>query len=96
MTSDTLEITTTGLQDEPLQANVQVWPNPIDEEVNVRNTTEQIISARLIDINGKILSARSIYPQSQSIWPVQMAPGIYILQMISEDGRTYSSRLIKE
>lgn len=96
MTSDTLEINSTGLQDAQLQANVQVWPNPIDEEVNVRNTTEQIISARLIDINGKILSARSIHPQSQSIWPVQMAPGIYILQMISEDGRTYSSRLIKE
>ena len=96
MTSDTLEIISTGLQDDLLQSQVKVWPNPIDQDVNVRNTTEQTLTARLIDIHGKVLSTRKVLAQSQSSWPIQITPGIYILQMVTEDGRTQNRRLIKE
>lgn len=96
MSSDTVQVISTGLQDEELQAKVQVWPNPIDQQMNVRNTDERTLTARLIDIHGRILDTQILPAQSLSTWSVDVSSGIYILQIASENGQAYNKRLIKK
>lgn len=84
----------TGL-DEIAGINASVYPNPNNGLFNVQLDNTEKLTARLVDVTGKVVSSQQLSGSTIYTLDMQTAPsGVYILELESEKGRTYK-RLIK-
>lgn len=84
----------TGI-DEVAGINASIYPNPNNGLFNVQLGNSETVTARLVDVTGKIISSQQLSGSTVYTLDMQTAPsGIYILELESETGRTYK-RLIK-
>jgi hypothetical protein len=58
-------------------------------------TTTSLLSLRVLDMTGRLIEAREIADQSQSIDIGSLARGIYILQLVGKDGQRYTGQFRK-
>jgi len=80
------------IQSDPLSAEtkekleVSIYPNPVSSVINIESKTNKIDRLKLIGIDGKV--AREAEFNSNTIqWNIEgIKPGIYVLQVYSEDG----------
>jgi hypothetical protein len=83
-------VETTAANDIPEIDEIAVWPNPTSDRLKVRLDYNSSISlhASLMDINGKVLTAKRDLNNSSNIEfdMSEFAPGFYILRIQSEQG----------
>lgn len=84
-----------GLNDPLSYANVDLFPNPVTDKLNIINPTNQQIFLRLIDTTGRLVWKDS-YDRSQIIPTSGLAPGLYFYQISSRGRVLKQGRLIKE
>jgi hypothetical protein len=90
-----------SVQEVRLESNFQVYPNPCSEYVRLDVQFEQAsdLSYRLYDFSGKMLLIKEIPGQATSYSEVidlsNLAPGMYNLMVIVENGNTTSYESIK-
>ncbi|MCG9910408.1 MAG: T9SS type A sorting domain-containing protein [Flavobacteriales bacterium] len=76
---------------------VSVFPNPFKENVFLSFTESTDFHAVLYDLRGsRILSASGLGAYSASIDTYHLKPGLYVLRVSDNQGKTFSAKLIKE
>ncbi|HEY4111824.1 T9SS type A sorting domain-containing protein [Puia sp.] len=86
-----------SLQRAPAKKLVQylsVSANSLFIRINSGSTTSTL-SLRVLDMTGKLVEAREIADQSQSIDIGSLARGIYILQLVGKDGQRFTGQFRK-
>ncbi len=70
----------------PVKPNVKVYPNPTSDFITIENNNaEPFLSIELLDYAGKRI--KSFDPSNTSVNLSDLAPGVYLLQMISAQGK---------
>lgn len=96
-TSDCVTVSKVGIDDMSYLSNVQLFPNPAGNEVNVQFKSSIPISQydfKLYDTQGKLVKSERMM-NSDSIDIAEFNPGMYILEVQTEVGNSIH-RLIKE
>jgi hypothetical protein len=87
---------TTATQD-PILESVNIWPNPVTNNTQLKNNSNQQLSVRLINVTGKVLDSFIITPQDQKeINSTSLESGMYLLQYFAEDTLLGTQKLIKQ
>jgi len=76
-------------------ANIRVFPNPANDELNITGLTENT-SYRLLNVTGTCVRKGSLQQGSGSISMQLIVPGTYILELVGEDGERNMVRVVKE
>jgi hypothetical protein len=84
-------------------AQFKTWPNPFREEFNIEGDWEndQEISVRLFTQNGRMVAEQSFVAtesrESISMQSLgQLAPGMYVVRIMSGDKILYNNKLLKQ
>ena len=87
-----------GVDDNGLSDGIAIFPNPTDSEVTISNATGiQLEKVAIYDVNGRLISTIDLsdMQQEKTIDVSQLATGVYMLQIQSENESTVK-RLVKE
>lgn len=75
--------------------DVQVFPNPFKDELNVNLSTNDAVNYRIIDLNGRTLLSGELY-QSGTIDSGILSKGLYLLELYTNDRRIFVDQIIKQ
>jgi len=87
--------TTTGVPTITWMENVTVYPNPVRDQLFIEGA-ENGTRFELINIVGQHLLSGLITDNKQSINVSNLIPGMYIIQLINANGKTGSTRIVKQ
>ena len=77
-----------GLNDQELNNTIQVYPNPIQDHMYIRNEGSQEIDIRLLDVGGKVLDVKFVNQNGSYYLPAkEIASGLYFIEISSGDQR---------
>ena len=80
-----------GISENQLAANqVQVYPNPATNVVNIRGNFE---SVRLLSLTGQLLTEKTAYGPDMQLKTNRLKPGLYLLQVVNKN-RIQTHKLI--
>lgn len=71
------------------------YPNPVHDVLNIDSATK-VQSVTITDVTGKIMGTYKLEAAKSQINVSRLTPGVYILQVTTEDGKTHSSKIIKK
>ena len=77
---------TNGLNENTLLNEVSVYPNPVQDYLTVKNTSNELISFIVVDINGKEVSSPTSVLTSEIISTSTWNKGVYFVKFTSESG----------
>ncbi len=77
------------------KGEVKVWPNPANDDLNITGITETT-KYRILKVTGITIKEGILEPGSNSVQLQKIIPGIYILEMTSENGEREIIRVVKE
>ena len=80
------EILLAGTNDLPILQNVNISPNPVQNQLNISLESNTQTEARLIDITGRTVSTATFQNATQ-INTSELAKGIYFVELKNEEGR---------
>lgn len=70
-----------------------IYPNPVSDRINVRNLNSQNLSkTRVLSIEGKVV----LETQENFVLTHQLSKGMYLLELIAEDGSKQVEKFIKK
>jgi hypothetical protein len=95
---DTLQLGTNGAQLKATIENVNVFPNPVQDYLQVNYTPNKSVKTlQIIDVNGKVILDRKLaqYSQLASIDASKFLAGIYLCKIIYRD-RSVTCKFVKE
>lgn len=85
-----------GIQDNPVDRMVSIFPNPARSKINVDSKMHQINSLEVFDINGrKLMSKNEINSNRVTIDVEKLLPSIYILKMRCYNDATFILKFSK-
>jgi subtilisin-like proprotein convertase family protein len=87
-----------GVDDNGLGDGIAIFPNPTDSQVTISNATGiQLEKVAIYDVNGRLINTIDLsdMQQEKTIDVSQLATGVYMLQIQSENESTVK-RLVKE
>lgn len=74
-------IVTVSLEDLDALGDVTVYPNPVDNIVNVELGSLESASVRLLDVNGKVLFLNENVNNSVYTFEMNQEPGVYFVEV---------------
>ena len=83
-TSNQIVIVLTGIKN-PYFASVLIYPNPVNEVLNIDLGGEDVSAIRLIDLNGKIVSTLDLNQTQFDMRPY--ASGMYFIELMNAQQR---------
>ena len=75
--------------------NVSVYPNPANDVVNFKLNGEAT-SVSIIGLDGKVYSTKSITGNTTSVNVATLAAGIYVYEIVAENGSVTRSTFVKK
>lgn len=79
--------------DEQLLKNVDIYPNPTSDVLNVRLNGADITSISIVDLSGKVVSEVNNISQSNQIDVQSLNSGMYMVRMISSEGNSSTKKI---
>ncbi len=78
------------------KAGFSLYPNPIKDNFIISNKNEILISSiEFYDVNGKLIAVKNLSTSTTiSLDRSNLSSGIYILNLVANDGMNYTSRLV--
>lgn len=74
-------------------SNVEVYPNPVNDYIRIDYNSSNGKVIRIYDINGVVLI--NIEEPSKLIDTQKLKPGIYFIEVLTNEGKRYSSKFLK-
>jgi hypothetical protein len=74
---------------------VSLYPNPIQDVLNVKNSTGNLTSAKIYDINGRLLQNHALQSNEVSLDVSQLNSGVYLVVLENETGNQISRKIVK-
>lgn len=84
---------TLSLKSIETQHQFSIFPNPVDNVLNI-NSKNEVIKYSIYDLNGKLINDLQI-SSSNKIDVSKLNPGIYFLKLVSENNQTHTLKFIK-
>ncbi|GGD90362.1 hypothetical protein GCM10011312_12830 [Planktosalinus lacus] len=78
------------------QNSFALYPNPVKEILNIDNTSNQIVSASIYDINGKLLQNHFLETNNSTIDVKAIKQGLYFVVFESELRERVSKKFVKQ
>ena len=86
----------TGLQQELREEKLSIYPNPAGDELNVSLLHERIRGYRLTTLQGRTVAEKQVTAtRLLRLNQLPLAPGIYLMEVISQAGKKYKGKLVK-
>jgi hypothetical protein len=95
---DSARLCTVGINAVPSNSfELTVWPNPINNELNIDNLNAQIKSFEVVNLLGEvILSQNTSNSQIIKLNTSNLNPGIYFIKAKNGNGNVSVVRIVKE
>lgn len=95
---DTLVIKTKDKTNYPIVKNIriQVYPNPTIDYINIESSDVFILTAKLYNINGVLVSQTNIVDKKGSLNVEGLNKGTYVLQILCKDLNTITKSIVKK
>ncbi|GGD82073.1 T9SS type A sorting domain-containing protein [Planktosalinus lacus] len=77
------------------QNSFALYPNPVNETLQINNTSNQVVAASLYDLNGKLLQSHSLENSVSPINVSALTHGLYFVVLVNEQGDRVSKKFIK-
>lgn len=87
--------TTTGME-EAANSAFQVYPNPFNESIFVSLNELENTRFEIVSIDGKLVQCGFINNQLNTISTSELGAGIYMLNVIENNGRKYVQKIVKQ
>ncbi len=84
----------TGI-DKAEEAKLEVYPNPFDDFITIKNVVNQSIF-NVFSVDGRKVVTGSIVGNNQVISTSTLGAGIYVLQLITSEGQIATQKIIKK
>jgi PKD repeat protein len=76
---------------------INVFPNPFNKSIEIQCHKDQSISQlTLCNITGELIIYKSATGTSTTIQTGDLPTGIYLLRILTKDGREFSKKIVKE
>lgn len=83
----------TSVTDVRFNSNIKVYPNPVDDKLNIELIDFQNTSIKLIDLFGNVVLTQNVKSNKTQIQTSSFAKGLYNLEIIS-NGKLYNKKVI--
>ncbi|MFH0895412.1 MAG: T9SS type A sorting domain-containing protein [Bacteroidota bacterium] len=80
---------------ESANSTFNLYPNPATDVLNIQSS-KNIAQVIITDVQGKVVSTRLVNESNIQLNTTSFLPGLYLLQLINEDGTTGTRRFIVE
>lgn len=87
-TSDCVEITTVGLSTEDLYDMIDLYPNPVSNEMHIDATGTVILSIEVFNATGQSVYANSLNVSNTTVSTSNWDSGVYFVNVKTLDGST--------
>jgi hypothetical protein len=77
-------------------ASITIWPNPASSIVNIAADNYTTTKVRIFDLAGKLQLDQLMQTAETSLNISSLKPGIYLLNMTTQDGVSHNQKLIKK
>ena len=77
------------------QTSIKLYPIPATEILTIEHT-ERIASVRVMDISGRLLLDHEGTTRRETLSVESLKAGVYIIELMDENGETHKSKFIKE
>lgn len=77
-------------------SNFLIYPNPVKEVLQITSTSNQLITAKIYDINGKLLQSHSLEIGLSAIDVKALNQGLYFVVFKSKTGERVSKKFVKQ
>lgn len=79
-------------------ARIRIYPTPASDIIHIENmSTERLTGYRIVNLTGQQVADGLLANAAYSGMTVgQLAPGVYFLLVIDDEGHTYKKRVIKQ
>ena len=67
-----------------LDQNIQYYPNPVREVLNVRVSDAAPVKVRVYDLNGALMKEVMVSPDAEGVDVRSLQPGVYIMEMLTD------------
>jgi hypothetical protein len=84
----------TGIHEEHSQG-FQTYPNPTDASITISDTAN-LLSVTIRDVRGRILSSSHNQRMSAKVSLEALPAGIYLVEMVDQQGKTTVTRVVKK
>ena len=89
----TIDASTLSVDDDTLQSEILLYPNPTSNLLKIRSTTS-ISKVQIYDLNGRIVKEVKSENTINEIDISQLSSGIYIVRLANQNNSMISSRKI--
>jgi hypothetical protein len=88
---------TTGLVNTEISLNIQVFPNPTSDFIQLKVESEKLqdLSYQLIDLNGKLIEDKKITCTAENIHTENLPSATYFLKVINNNNEVKIFKIIK-
>lgn len=87
--------TTTGME-EAANLAFQVFPNPFNESLTISLDSDLNTTFEIVSIDGKLVQSGMINNQMNTISTSELGAGIYMLNVIDNNGRKFVQKIVKQ
>ena len=84
-----------GVEERSVAGNIELWPNPVGDDLQLRIPGERITSARIFSNEGRLLKIVES-PLMNSVPVTGLLPGPYFLEVRTESGLIFHSTFLKQ
>jgi hypothetical protein len=83
---------------ENIQTKVElsIFPNPTSQIVNIKYSGQLPVEAKVLSVNGQILSNKKINEASSQLDFSSNAKGIYLIEITEQSGKSNTYRIVKQ
>jgi hypothetical protein len=87
-------VVSTDDEETKISSDIQLWPNPCHNILKAVLPVDAA-SVRLYDQTGRVVLAEKVYYPNQQ-WDVSgLERGVYVLEVVREDGGTLTKKIVK-
>jgi hypothetical protein len=74
----------------------QVFPNPFNENIMISIDSDENRRFEIVSIDGKLVQSGQINNQLNTISTSELGAGIYMLNVIDNNGRRFVQKIVKQ
>ena len=74
---------------------VSLYPNPVQNILNIQNTASNLSKVQIYDLNGRLLQNHALQTNEVSLNVSQLNSGIYLVVLENEMGNRVSRKIVK-
>jgi len=77
------------------QNSFTMYPNPVQENLTIKNISNQAVTATLYDVSGKLLQSHELEENTSTINVKTLNTGLYFVVFENESGERVSKKFVK-